>query len=105
MFLKRPPSLSHSKKDTGEVRLGRGGGQTIFDMVTYNGTAMKIVRDERYGFDEGFRLPGALEILEKCAAACKGPSESARGNLSKECTAQRSGTWMARKSTAFRWTP
>merc|ERR1719379_107864 len=52
-----------------EVRLGRGGGQTIFDMVTYNGTAMKIVRDERYGFDEGFRLPGALEILEKSLAS------------------------------------
>merc|ERR1719446_407317 len=48
-----------------EVRLGRGGGQTVFHMFTYNDTEMDIVRDERFQFDEGFRLPGALHISEK----------------------------------------
>jgi hypothetical protein len=47
------------------IRLGIGGGQTIFDMQTFNGTAMNVVRDERFNFEEGFRLPGALQIGEK----------------------------------------
>jgi hypothetical protein len=47
------------------VRLGIGGGQTIFDMQTFNGTAMNVIRDERFNFEDGFRLPGALMIGEK----------------------------------------
>ncbi|CAK9104185.1 Superoxide dismutase [Fe] [Durusdinium trenchii] len=45
------------------VRLGRAGGQTRFNFITYNDDTMSEKRDEKLGFTGGFRLPGLWAIL------------------------------------------
>eukprot|EP00928_Gymnodinium_smaydae_P006180 TRINITY_DN12156_c0_g1_i2.p1 TRINITY_DN12156_c0_g1~~TRINITY_DN12156_c0_g1_i2.p1 ORF type:complete len:3246 (-),score=521.31 TRINITY_DN12156_c0_g1_i2:104-8719(-) len=52
------------------VRLGRGGGQTTFNIVTYANTLPLDMeqgekRDEKLSYKEGFRLPGQIEVTQK----------------------------------------
>eukprot|EP00913_Durusdinium_trenchii_P029561 g27710.t2 len=45
------------------VRLGRAGGQTRFNFITYNDDTMSEKRDEKLGFTGGFRLPGLISVV------------------------------------------
>ncbi|CAE8635602.1 unnamed protein product, partial [Polarella glacialis] len=45
------------------VRLGRAGGQTEFNIMTYADEEMTMKRDEKLAFKKGFRLPGLISVL------------------------------------------
>eukprot|EP00930_Biecheleria_cincta_P092359 TRINITY_DN8222_c0_g5_i2.p1 TRINITY_DN8222_c0_g5~~TRINITY_DN8222_c0_g5_i2.p1 ORF type:complete len:3174 (-),score=522.91 TRINITY_DN8222_c0_g5_i2:21-9542(-) len=45
------------------VRLGRAGGQTEFNLVTYGDENMVFKKDEKLQFKRGFRLPGLITSL------------------------------------------
>eukprot|EP00931_Biecheleriopsis_adriatica_P114614 TRINITY_DN90538_c0_g1_i1.p1 TRINITY_DN90538_c0_g1~~TRINITY_DN90538_c0_g1_i1.p1 ORF type:complete len:3212 (+),score=723.49 TRINITY_DN90538_c0_g1_i1:26-9637(+) len=47
------------------VRLGRAGGQTRFNIVTYSDDKMLEKKDEKLDFKKGFRLPGLITVLGK----------------------------------------
>ncbi|CAE7825321.1 unnamed protein product [Symbiodinium sp. CCMP2456] len=44
------------------VRLGRAGGQTRFNLITYRDETRTEKRDEKLDFDGGFRLPGLITV-------------------------------------------
>merc|ERR1719253_778741 len=45
-----------------DVVLGRGGGQTTFDIETFNDETRTIKVDEKIGLTTGFRLPGRITV-------------------------------------------
>jgi len=47
------------------VKLGRGGGQTRFNLITYSDDTMKVKRDEKLEYTGGFRLPGKIVVTGK----------------------------------------
>lgn len=47
------------------VKLGRGGGQTRFNLITYSDEKMNVKRDEKLEFTQGFRLPGTVVVTSK----------------------------------------
>jgi hypothetical protein len=44
------------------VRLGRGGGQTIINLITFRDLARQYRMDEKLGYTGGFRLPGRITV-------------------------------------------
>jgi hypothetical protein len=44
------------------VRLGRGGGQTKFNILTFTDKTMTVKLDERLGYMDGFILPGKVTV-------------------------------------------
>jgi len=44
------------------VKLGRGGGQTKFNMITYSDETRQHKRDEKLEYTGGFRLPGKVTV-------------------------------------------
>eukprot|EP00930_Biecheleria_cincta_P092360 TRINITY_DN8222_c0_g6_i1.p1 TRINITY_DN8222_c0_g6~~TRINITY_DN8222_c0_g6_i1.p1 ORF type:complete len:3282 (-),score=484.47 TRINITY_DN8222_c0_g6_i1:314-10159(-) len=47
------------------VRLGRAGGNTIFNFITYEDATMMVKKDEKLQFKKGFRLPGLITTLNE----------------------------------------
>jgi len=47
------------------VRLGRGGGQTRWNLITYLDDLMTIPMDEALQFEGGFRLPGKIVLQDE----------------------------------------
>jgi hypothetical protein len=47
------------------VKLGRGGGQTRFNLITYADETMSEKRDEKLEYTGGFRLPGTVVVNGK----------------------------------------
>jgi len=45
------------------VQLGRGGGQTRWNLMTYRDETLEVKLDERLQFEGGFRLPGKISVL------------------------------------------
>ncbi|CAJ1376466.1 unnamed protein product [Effrenium voratum] len=45
------------------VRLGRAGGQTRFNLVTFKDETLMDKRDEKLDFSGGFRLPGMITVI------------------------------------------
>jgi len=63
----RTPGLIADQKFTlriYNVRLGRGGGQTTWNLITYADAGLTVKADERLQFQEGaFRLPGKIALM------------------------------------------
>jgi hypothetical protein len=47
------------------VKLGRGGGQTMFNLITYKDETMTVKMDEKLEYTGGFRLPGKIDVEGK----------------------------------------
>jgi hypothetical protein len=44
------------------VQLGRGGGQTTINLITFTDLSRTVKMDEKLGFTGGFRLPGKVTV-------------------------------------------
>lgn len=60
----RYPANERTKMNILKVRMGYPGGGTRFDLMLYEDAQMLLKRNERKNFIRGFRVPGALTIIE-----------------------------------------
>jgi hypothetical protein len=53
--------------EIGQVRLGTGGGGTIFNLITYHDSRMAAdeLKDRKMNYAGGFRLSGVIEVTSK----------------------------------------